>query len=256
MTPACVRPTPAMSALPKIATLSTTKPSPILSMASIHSIHPLGNAPDGPDTNNRPLAEQGDLELVAIVRDSEDRQERESAYRVLVDRYKQRVHALCYRMLRDGDDADDAAQEAFVKAYKKIDTFRGDSQFYTWLYRVAANVSNDYYEARKRRRMRETADVNTVEPVRHGSADRPDRAVELEELKFIARRALEKVPPLFRTVLVLREYENLEYREIAQTLGVSVGTVMSRLFRARMRFKNAMEKLVPSLKKTNNNDSE
>lgn len=213
---------------------------------------PLGHE----NPNDTPLDERSDLELVMIVRDVEDHAAREAAFRVIVDRYKQRVHALCFRLLRDTDDAEDASQEAFVKAYRKIDTFRGDSQFYTWLYRVASNVANDAYEARKRRRLREPADITIIEPVQLGANDRPDRAAELEELKVIARRALERVPPLFRNVLVLREYENLEYREIAEILGVSVGTVMSRLFRARMRFKNAMEKLVPSLKKNKSQDSE
>lgn len=205
---------------------------------------PASNANGGPT----------DLELIQIVRDHEDRAEREAAFRVLVDRYKTRIYSLCHRMLRDASDAEDAAQEAFVKAYKKIDTFRGDAQFYTWLYRIATNVANDHYDSRRRRRTRETSDVTVVEPVRMGDRDRPDRVLEREDLKIVARRAIERVPPLFRTVLVLREYEGLEYREIADILGISVGTVMSRLFRARMRFKDIMERLVPGLQRDDMGD--
>lgn len=195
-----------------------------------------------------------DLELVLRARDASDPAAAEAAFRELVDRHRQRIYALCFRVLRDPDDAEDAAQEAFVKAYRKLDSFRGDSQFYTWLYRVAANVANDHYQSRRRRRTMEPADVATREPVRHDDRARPDRALETQDLREVARRALDHVPPLFRTVLVLREYEDLEYREIAEVLGISVGTVMSRLFRARLRFKNAMEKLVPSLRQENQED--
>ena len=135
-----------------------------------------------------------------------------------------------------------------MKAYRRLDSFRGDSQFFTWLYRVATNVANDHYQARRRRRAVESADVAVREPVRHDDRDRPDRALERQDLREAARRALDRVPPLFRTVLVLREYESLEYREIAEVLNISVGTVMSRLFRARLRFKKAMEKQAPSLR--------
>lgn len=253
-----------MSAIPHLAgPFPSTHATPILRMTAAQN--PSNENPAGiprldahrpAEAAALPYEERNDLELVSIVRDSEDQSLRGMAFRVLVDRYKQRIHALCYRMLRDTDDAEDAAQEAFVKAYRKIDTFRGESQFYTWLYRIASNVSNDYYEARKRRRLREPADIAIVEPVQMGDRSRPDRVAETEELKIVARHALEKVPPLFRTVLVLREYENLEYREIADTLGISVGTVMSRLFRARMRFKNAMEKLLPSLRKQSGDEHE
>lgn len=201
-----------------------------------------GRAPEDP------LSELPDLELVARVREGSSPTKAEAAFATLVERYRTRIHALCYRILRDPEDAEDAAQVAFVKAYRRLDSFRGDSQFYTWLYRVAHNVANDSYQARRRRRTVEAVDVNVREPVRRDDRERPDRVLERQDLRDVARRALERVPPLFRAVLVLREYENLEYREIAEVLNISVGTVMSRLFRARMRFKTQMEKLVPSLR--------
>lgn len=196
-----------------------------------------------------------DSELVAAVREAGEPALAERAFRALVDRYRQRIYALCYRVLRDPEDAEDAAQVAFVKAYRRLDSFRGDAQFYTWLYRVAHNVANDHYQSRRRRRTVEAADVAVREPVRHDDRNRPDRALEREDLREVARRALERVPPLFRTVLVLREYENLEYSEIAEVLNISVGTVMSRLFRARMRFKAQMEALVPSLRRRDEGES-
>ena len=198
--------------------------------------------------SSAPLSTLPDLELVAIARDAADPARGELAFRELVDRHRQRIYGLCCRILRDPEDAEDAAQEAFVKAYRRLDSFRGDSQFFTWLYRVATNVANDHYQARRRRRAVESADVAVREPVRHDDRDRPDRALERQDLREAARRALDRVPPLFRTVLVLREYESLEYREIAEVLNISVGTVMSRLFRARLRFKKAMEKQAPSLR--------
>jgi RNA polymerase sigma-70 factor, ECF subfamily len=203
---------------------------------------------DRHDSADRPVASLGDLELVAIARDTANPGAAEVAFRELVDRYRQRIYGLCCRILRDTEDAEDAAQEAFVKAYRRLDSFRGDSQFFTWLYRVATNVANDHYQARRRRRTVESSDVAIREPVRHDDRERPDRALERQDLREVARRALDRVPPLFRTVLVLREYENLEYREIAEVLDISVGTVMSRLFRARARFRKAMEAMVPSLR--------
>jgi RNA polymerase sigma-70 factor (ECF subfamily) len=203
----------------------------------------------GADAGGAPALDTlSDLELVARVREGSSATEAEAAFATLVERYRTRIHALCYRILRDPEDAEDAAQVAFVKAYRRLDSFRGDSQFYTWLYRVAHNVANDAYQARRRRRTVEAVDVNVREPVRRDDRERPDRVLERQDLRDVARRALERVPPLFRAVLVLREYENLEYREIAEVLNISVGTVMSRLFRARMRFKVQMEKLVPSLR--------
>jgi RNA polymerase sigma-70 factor (ECF subfamily) len=209
-----------------------------------------GRAPEDP------LSELPDLELVARVREGSSPTKAEAAFATLVERYRTRIHALCYRILRDPEDAEDAAQVAFVKAYRRLDSFRGDSQFYTWLYRVAHNVANDSYQARRRRRTVEAVDVNVREPVRRDDRERPDRVLERQDLRDVARRALERVPPLFRAVLVLREYENLEYREIAEVLNISVGTVMSRLFRARMRFKTQMEKLVPSLRGEGASNSE
>ena len=181
-----------------------------------------------------------DLELVARVRGGDD-----TAFRELVDRHRGRIFGLCCRILRDPEDAEDAAQEAFVKAYRRLDSFRGDSQFYTWLYRVATNVANDHYQARRRRRSVEAGDSEMLQPPRHDDPERPDRAAERSDMKEVARRALDKLPPLFRTVLILREYEGLEYRDIAETLNIELGTVMSRLFRARLRFKNAVEQLFP-----------
>ncbi len=173
----------------------------------------------------------------------------EAAYRELVDRHKHRIHALCFRVLRDADDAEDAAQEAFVKAFRRLDSFRGDSQFYTWLYRIAANVANDHHQARRRRKTIGVEDPAVLAPPHHDDPARPDRAVERDDMGRVARRALERIPPIFRTVLVLREYEGLEYREIAEVLDISVGTVMSRLFRARVRFRDAVERLVPGLRR-------
>ncbi|MBL8693314.1 MAG: sigma-70 family RNA polymerase sigma factor [Planctomycetes bacterium] len=184
-----------------------------------------------------------DHELVARVKEGD-----ETAFREIVERHRHRIFALCFRLLRDTEAAEDAAQETFVKAFRRIDSFRGDSQLYTWLYRIAANVAHDAMQSRRRHRMVEADDLTTLEPPRHDDPRRPDREMEREDMRRIARAAISKLPPLFRTVLVLREYEGLEYREIAEALDISVGTVMSRLFRARMRFKDAVERLVPAFK--------
>ncbi len=99
--------------------------------------------------------------------------------------------------------------------------------------------------------MKSSEDVTVLEPPRHDDPSRPDRALERDDMRRIARAAISKIPPIFRTVLVLREYEGFEYREIADVLGISVGTVMSRLFRARMRFKDAVERIVPNFQEDN-----
>lgn len=216
--------------------------APMPAFASLHSA-----APRPADAADRGPS---DLELVARVRGGD-----EGAFRALVDRHRQRIFALCHRILRDPEDAEDAAQEAFVKAYRRLDSFRGDSQLYTWLYRIATNVANDHYQARRRRRSVEGGDSETLQPPRVDDPDRPDRAAERADLKVVARRALDKLPPLFRTVLILREYEGLEYRDIAETLNIELGTVMSRLFRARLRFKNAVEQLFPEFR-DDRNDAE
>jgi RNA polymerase sigma-70 factor (ECF subfamily) len=195
----------------------------------------------------RPLDDLGDVELVDMARAHALASEREAAFRVLVERYRERVFALCFKMLRSRIEAEDVAQDTFVKAYRKLDSFRGDSQFFTWLYRIALNVARDRMDSVQYRQSKVATDIADIEPVRHDDRERPDRTAEREDLRKVARRVLEHIPPQFRSVLILRELEGMEYREIADTLGLSVGTVMSRAFRARLKFKKLMELFVPDI---------
>jgi len=168
----------------------------------------------------------------------------EDAFRILVLRYEDRVFRVLSRFTRDRMETEDLAQEVFVKVFRKLHTFQQDSTFYTWVYRIAVNTATDYLSRRKRRRLHLVADNDSLEPTPDGEAG---AAVPLldKEMREVTRRVLEGLPDKYRTILILREYEDLAYTAIAQVLGCSIGTVESRLFRARKRFKEALERTHP-----------
>jgi RNA polymerase sigma-70 factor (ECF subfamily) len=166
----------------------------------------------------------------------------EAALREVVDAFGDRITRVVAGILRDRDAVDDVVQESFVKAYYRIASFKGDAGLYTWLYRIAVNAAKDHAKRRSRR------PAVALEELPSGAASIPSRdPVALERLedredRLAVRRAVESLPPRFRAVLVLREVEGLRYEEIAQILDISLGTVESRLFRARRRLKARLER--------------
>ena len=155
----------------------------------------------------------------------------ERAFSTLVRRHEKRVYNLCFRMLGREEDARDAAQDAFLTALRKLSSFRGEAQFTTWLHRVAVNACYDILRKKKREPMLEPArDEEGPEPPGPASPDHADSAITSVDVQ----RALLRVPQEFRAVLVLHDVHNLAYEDIAETLGIPVGTVKSRLHRGRV----------------------
>jgi RNA polymerase sigma-70 factor (ECF subfamily) len=160
-----------------------------------------------------------------------------SAFGDLVRHHRSGVINVVYRMCGDVQLAEDAAQEAFIRAWQKLPGYQPRSPFRNWLYRIATNVALDTL-----RRERETVDLDDV-PLQTPYAG-PESAVENAEQAELVRAAVLALPPASRAVLVLREYEGLSYRQIAETLGIPLGTVMSRLNYARTHLAAALSPLM------------
>lgn len=166
-----------------------------------------------------------------------------TAFEPLVEKYRQRVYRLAYNVLRDAEEASDVAQEAFIRAYQALPSFRGQSAFYTWLFRITINVASD--RARQRAARGRAFGTERVEEedwdrtlVDRGEAP-DDSAARAEERRRIVR-ALESLPEHHRAIIMLSDLEGLSYREIAEVLGIPMGTVMSRLHNARRRLRAAL----------------
>ncbi len=180
-----------------------------------------------------------DLLLVKRVRTGDQR-----AFRTLVERYQRKVYAVALGMLKDKELAMDVSQEAFVKVYKYLDHFKGDSSFYTWLYRITVNICIDQI---RKRGGTQRDDVEFDEGVAHDFAEakigalgtqlgtNPQKAALRRELADKIQDALQELPEKHRAILLLREIDGLSYEQIAETLKIPKGTVMSRLFHARAK---------------------
>lgn len=186
--------------------------------------------------------EPSDLEAVAGAKAGDP-----EAFRLLVERYQGRAYRLALRVLRDEEKARDAVQEAFLKVYRSLDRFEGRSRFYTWLYRIVVNLCLDMRRRDRSDREVEWSDEHLHDPdLDHGpagfggealeSADGgPAGALERAEVRKRVIAAIETLPDVQRETLLLREVEGLSYTEIADALGISKGTVMSRLHYARKK---------------------
>jgi RNA polymerase sigma-70 factor (ECF subfamily) len=184
-----------------------------------------------------------DLTLVERVRTGDQR-----AFKSLVERYQRKVYAVALGMLKDKEDARDVAQEAFVKVYRYLDHFKGDASFYTWLYRITVNICIDVM--RKKGNARE--DVEFDETIAHDTAEanigalgtmlgtNPQKSALRKELADKILAALEQVPPKHREILLLREIEGMSYEDLSRTLQIPKGTVMSRLFHARLKVQKVL----------------
>lgn len=170
----------------------------------------------------------------------------QASFQLLVERYQSRIFALTRHYTRNAVEIEDLVQDTFIKAYTRLDTFQHQSSFYTWLYRIAVNTILDSIKRRGRSPVRSVEDVEVVSPsTGPARCDSPDARLDREEIARVTQAVLAEMPEIFRTVLVLREFEDLAYQEIADVLGISIGTVESRLFRARARFKDKLLQLHP-----------
>lgn len=173
-----------------------------------------------------------DQQLVKRVQQGE-----QTAFNVLVLRYQHRVLKLVSRFATDSAEAEDIAQEAFIKAYRALPSFRGDSAFYTWLYRIAINTAKNAVVSNRRRPVDFDLDLQDPEQFERQSrlkeVDTPEGMLLSEEIRGTVSRAIEELPEDLRTAIVLRELEGLSYEEIAAVMECPVGTVRSRIFRAR-----------------------
>jgi RNA polymerase sigma-70 factor (ECF subfamily) len=160
-----------------------------------------------------------------------------NAFNLLVMRYQHRVAALIARFVQDPQEVEDVAQEAFIKAYRALPLFRGDSAFYTWLYRIAVNTAKNYLVARSRRPPAQDLEIDEVEPTETGSVlheiESPEGSLSTSELKVAVEAVLDSLPEELKTAFILREFSGLSYEDIAEVMDCPVGTVRSRIFRAR-----------------------
>ncbi|MBV2089292.1 MAG: RNA polymerase sigma factor RpoE [gamma proteobacterium symbiont of Stewartia floridana] len=173
-----------------------------------------------------------DQELVARVQQGDKK-----AFDLLVLKYQQKITNLISRYIRDPHEVLDVTQEAFIKAYRAIPKFRGDSAFYTWLYRIAINTAKNYLVAQGRRPPSDDVEAEVAEQmdvgVRLKETGTPENHVLTEEITMTVQQAIDDLPEDLRTAIVLRELEGMSYEEIANAMSCPVGTVRSRIFRAR-----------------------
>lgn len=176
---------------------------------------------------------QADAELVARVQQGD-----KQAFDLLVLKYQRKIQRLLSRMIRDQSDIDDVMQEAFIKAYRALPQFRGDSAFYTWLYRIAINTARNWMSSQGRRPsapgLNQTEDGETFNEIDNLiDNNTPESALASQEIASTVNSVIEQLPSELQTAIVLREIDGLSYEEIAQTMNCPIGTVRSRIFRAR-----------------------
>ncbi|MCP4432311.1 MAG: RNA polymerase sigma factor RpoE [Gammaproteobacteria bacterium] len=160
-----------------------------------------------------------------------------AAFDILVQKYQHKVVNLVGRFVSDQTECYDITQDAFIKAYRAIGNFRGDSQFYTWLYRIAANTAKNYLASRARKSPTYSVDVEDAEHFEGESGlkeySTPENLLLTEEIKQTVFKSIEALPDDLKSAITLREIEGLSYEEIAEVMDCPIGTVRSRIFRAR-----------------------
>jgi RNA polymerase sigma-70 factor (ECF subfamily) len=185
-----------------------------------------------------------DDQLVTRVRKGD-----KGAFDLLVLRHQMKVHAIISRYVKDFDEVNDIMQETFLKAYRALENFRSESAFYTWLYRIAVNTSKNYLIARNRRPPSFDIDLDDTEYLEVRSQlqnhDSPDNILSKNELETVINIAIKELPGDLRTALILREFEDLSYEQISDIMDCPVGTVRSRIFRAR----EALEEKIKEMEK-------
>lgn len=179
-----------------------------------------------------PSSEEADTTLVAKVQNGDKR-----AFDLLVLKYQHKIFSIISRYIKDSAEVQDVAQEAFIKAYRAIGNFRGDSAFYTWIYRIAINTAKNHLVSRGRRPPSSDVDVEDAEY--YSGSDllkdvaSPEGQAMRDQLEGVVNKAIQELPEDLRTAVTLREMEGLSYEDIAAVMDCPVGTVRSRIFRAR-----------------------
>jgi RNA polymerase sigma-70 factor (ECF subfamily) len=188
-------------------------------------------------------SEQLDEDLVLRVQQGD-----KSAFDLLVIKYQHRIIQLVNRYVKDPSEAQDVAQEAFIKAYRALGNFRGDSAFYTWLYRIAINTAKNYLVSRSRRSSDYQVDIQDAEALENApqlqGMETPERLLLNQEIIDTIKTAIDKLPEEMRVAIMLREFEGMSYEEIAEAMDCPVGTVRSRIFRAREAIDNKLNPLL------------
>ena len=189
------------------------------------------------------LTQEQDQQLVERVQRGDKR-----AFDLLVLKYQHRILGLVVRFVHDPQEAQDVAQEAFIKAYRALANFRGDSAFYTWLYRIAINTAKNYLVSRGRRAPDSDISAGDAEFFEGDHAlkdnESPERLLLRDEIESTVHRTLQQLPDDLRTALSLREFDGLSYEDIATVMQCPVGTVRSRIFRAREAIDKALQPLL------------
>ncbi len=189
------------------------------------------------------VSKASDQQLVERVQAGDKR-----AFDLLVIKYQHKILGLVSRYVRDTSEVQDVTQEAFIKAYRALPRFRGDSAFYTWLYRIAINTAKNYLMAKSRRPPGSDIDLEDAEYFESATAlkdiETPENQLFGEELKTVVNKAISQLPEDLRTAVTLREFDGLSYEEIADVMGCPVGTVRSRIFRAREAIDKQLQPLL------------
>lgn len=192
--------------------------------------------------------DMGDRELDQALVERVQRGDKQ-AFGLLVSKYQRKLARLLSRLIRDPAEVEDVVQETFIKAYRALPSFRGESAFYTWIYRIGINAAKNYLVAQGRKAPTST-DFDAEEAETFDSADQlrdlntPESLLATRQIGDTVNRAMEALPEELRTAIMLRELEGLSYEEIAEIMGCPIGTVRSRIFRAR---EAVAEKLRPLL---------
>lgn len=185
-----------------------------------------------------------DQELVKRVQNGDKK-----AFDLLVLKYQQKIINLVSRFVRNQSDAQDVSQEAFLKAYRALPKFRGDSAFYTWIYRIAVNTAKNYLAVQARRPSGIDMDIAEIEQIQGDSALKdnatPESLALRDEIQATVAAAIDDLPEDLKAAITLRELEGLSYEEIAEVMECPIGTVRSRIFRAREAIDKELKPLIP-----------
>ncbi|MGL5633125.1 MAG: RNA polymerase sigma factor RpoE [Azovibrio sp.] len=185
-----------------------------------------------------------DQKLVELAQQGDSR-----AFDTLVSKYQRKLGRLVMRLVKDSAEAEDVVQEAFIKAYRALPTFRGESAFYTWLYRIGINTAKNYLVSQKRRAPTSTEyDNDEAESFAEGELLRdintPEGVLMSKQIGQTVNQAVDSLPEELRNAIILREIEGMSYEEIADKMGCPIGTVRSRIFRAREAVANKLRPLL------------
>lgn len=208
------------------------QPKPAARSAGSNAVNAAPDPPPG----------EGDLELVRRCQGGDAQ-----AFDELVTRYRNRVYSMVYQLVRNEQDAWDLAQDGFIKAWRSIEKFRGQSSFYTWLYRIVTNVAIDWLRKKQISSGQEfddtigLADIEPTNTLVPKSEPAPIKKMERGEIRARIDAAIARLTPEHRAVIVMKELEDMQYHEIAEAMGCSIGTVMSRLFYARRKLQTLLK---------------